>query len=101
MVCSSIVSKLNERGIKMKNYFARKTGDTWIVRNYKEHVTSDYLKEKHPDREYIKIKHVPGIKTLEDWSYNSGCEAIDGCWVEPDGICEHGKPSWLLALGMI
>jgi hypothetical protein len=30
-----------------------------------------------------------------------GCEATDGCWVEPDGHCEHGQPSWLLALGLI
>ncbi len=30
-----------------------------------------------------------------------GCEATDGCWVEPDGICEHGKKSWLIVLGMI
>jgi hypothetical protein len=27
--------------------------------------------------------------------------ATDGCTVEPDGICEHGHPSWLLAEGMI
>jgi hypothetical protein len=30
-----------------------------------------------------------------------GCEATDGCFVEPDGTCEHGQPSWLLALGLI
>ena len=23
------------------------------------------------------------------------------CIVDPDGYCEHGKPSWLLKLGMI
>ncbi|HET9290836.1 MAG TPA: hypothetical protein VFQ49_07095 [Actinomycetes bacterium] len=30
-----------------------------------------------------------------------GCEATDGCFVEPDGTCDHGQPSWLLALGLI
>jgi hypothetical protein len=30
-----------------------------------------------------------------------GCEATDGCFVEPDGYCEHHQPSWLLALGLI
>jgi hypothetical protein len=30
-----------------------------------------------------------------------GCEALDGCWVEPDGTCPHGKPSWLLVLGYV
>jgi hypothetical protein len=36
---------------------------------------------------------------------DGGCEAIDGCFdacfVEPDGSCEHGQPSWLLVLGLI
>jgi hypothetical protein len=32
---------------------------------------------------------------------NGGCEATDGCFVEPDGTCEHDQPSWLLALGLI
>jgi hypothetical protein len=27
--------------------------------------------------------------------------ALDGYWVEPDGTCEHGKPSWLLVLGFV
>ena len=26
---------------------------------------------------------------------------LDGCYVEPDGHCPHGYPSWLLYLGMI
>jgi hypothetical protein len=29
------------------------------------------------------------------------CEATDGCVIEPDGVCEHGHPSWLLRLGLI
>jgi hypothetical protein len=32
---------------------------------------------------------------------DGGCEAVDGCFVEPDGYCEHGQPSWLLELGLI
>ncbi len=32
---------------------------------------------------------------------DGGCEATDGCFVEPDGSCEHGQPSWLLVLGLI
>jgi len=43
----------------------------------------------------------PDIDTLEGWMMDGGCEATDGCWVEPDGVCEHGHPSWLLAMGMI
>lgn len=29
------------------------------------------------------------------------CEAVDGCITEPDGRCEHGYPSWPIALGII
>lgn len=28
-------------------------------------------------------------------------ETTDGCIVEPDGVCEHGHPSWLVALRYI
>jgi len=43
----------------------------------------------------------PDTETLAEWMSDDGCEAIDGCWVEPDGKCEHGQPSWLLYLGLI
>ncbi len=29
------------------------------------------------------------------------CWATDGCPVEPDGTCEHGKKSWPLVMGLI
>ena len=40
----------------------------------------------------------PDIETLMEWEAEGGCEATDGCWVEPDGTCEHGHRSWLLEL---
>ena len=43
----------------------------------------------------------PDLETLEEWDLDGGCEATDGCWVEPDGVCQHGHPSWLLRLGYI
>jgi hypothetical protein len=43
----------------------------------------------------------PDIETLREWEAEGGCEATDGCWVEPDGTCEHGHRSWLLELGLI
>jgi hypothetical protein len=43
----------------------------------------------------------PSIRTMQEWMSDGGAEATDGCWVEPDGTCEHGRPSWLLALGLI
>lgn len=44
----------------------------------------------------------PDLETLEDWMVDDGgCEATDGCWVEPDGRCPHGHPSWFVKLGLI
>ena len=43
----------------------------------------------------------PTNEQLAKWSYDSVCEATDGCRVELDGVCEHGHPSWFLYLGMI
>lgn len=43
----------------------------------------------------------PSLATLERWMEEGGCKATDGCWVEPDGECEHGARSWLLVMGLI
>ena len=45
----------------------------------------------------------PDIGTLMQWETEGGCEAAcpHGCWVEPDGRCPHGKPSWLIVMGLI
>ena len=44
----------------------------------------------------------PDMDTLEEWLWEDGtCEASDGCITEPDGVCPHGHPSWLLRLGFI
>jgi hypothetical protein len=43
----------------------------------------------------------PDDDTLEYWVFDGVCEATDGCPIEPDGVCHHGHPSWLLYLGLI
>lgn len=46
-------------------------------------------------------KDMPSLKEMEAWmSEDGGCEALDGCWVEVDGTCPHGKQSWMLVLGL-
>jgi hypothetical protein len=43
----------------------------------------------------------PAQETLMEWAVLDGdCEATDGCHVEPDGVCPHGHPSWLIRLGL-
>jgi hypothetical protein len=46
---------------------------------------------------------VPDIETLMQGEAEGGCEAAcpHACWVELDGHCTHGNPSWLLKLGLI
>ena len=45
----------------------------------------------------------PDIETLMAWEAEGGCEAAcpHHCWIEPDGTCIHGNPSWLLKLRLI
>jgi hypothetical protein len=42
-------------------------------------------------------------EALTDWVTDSVVPAMckDGCEVEPDGICEHGCPSILVAVGVV
>ena len=44
---------------------------------------------------------IPDEETLSAWDVEGIAEATDGCTVEPDGVCEHGCQSWLLALSLI
>lgn len=45
---------------------------------------------------------VPDMEELEEWMNDSYCNTpICECAVEPDGVCEHGRPSWFLVLGLI
>jgi hypothetical protein len=54
-----------------------------------------------PWREVNRMRR-PALEELQrQVEEDGGCEATDGCWVEPDGTCDHGQPSWLLALGLI
>jgi len=41
------------------------------------------------------------LEQPKDWEADGGCEATDGCWVEPDGYCEHAEPSWRVYLGLL
>jgi hypothetical protein len=44
----------------------------------------------------------PDIETIEAWVMDAEIpEATDGCPIEPDGVCPHGHPSWLIRLGLI
>ena len=46
-------------------------------------------------------RKAPSVATMERWMMNGMAKATDGCNVEPDGTCAHGRPSWLIKLGLI
>lgn len=69
------------------------------LRKLKAGITIEQYQSKYPSM--IKVGRIPSETTLEKWDSDGGCKAVDGCWVEPDGVCEHSYPSWLLALGWI
>jgi hypothetical protein len=62
------------------------------LRTLKEGITLEEYREKYPDA--IKVKP-PSVKTLEKWDYEGYSKTPCGCKVEPDGICQHGNPTWL------
>ena len=43
----------------------------------------------------------PSVATMQRWMNDGIAKATDGCEVEPDGRCQHGKPSWLIVAGVI
>ncbi len=53
------------------------------------------------DKKPSKPSKPPSIKTMTKWMMSGVAKATDGCKVEPDGTCEHGKPSWLLKFGLV
>jgi hypothetical protein len=72
------------------------------VRKLKEDVTLEQYAVAHAFAvKPIVCKKPPTLKTLEKWSFDGVAKALDGCKVEPDGHCQHGLPSWLLALNYI
>lgn len=53
-------------------------------------------------REYPKpVSDEPTLDEMMEMFDDGLAEATDGCCVEPDGVCQHGYPSWLIELGYI
>ena len=43
----------------------------------------------------------PSAYEISGALFEATFKATDGCEVKPDGICEHGYPSWLVYLEII
>ncbi len=82
--------------MKEKKIYVYRDGS---VRVLKPGVNLEEYLAKRPHA--LKCNKPPTLATLNRWVGDGVAKAIDGCRVEPDGTCEHGCPSWLLALGYI
>ena len=50
---------------------------------------------------YFSRFKMPGLKTLERWSFDGVAKSMMGKPIEPDGYDEFGSPSWLLVAGVM
>jgi hypothetical protein len=80
-------------------------GDEYTFSTYQIRVGENLEDRVEPGQRGEQTKNPdqprPDLETLMEWEAEGGCEATDGCWVEPDGACPHGHRSWLLELGLI
>lgn len=57
--------------------------------------------EREEYRERKALEQIEKQEELFEMVAGGLCTATDGCVVEPDGVCEHGCESVLLAAGLI
>jgi hypothetical protein len=44
----------------------------------------------------------PSMQEVQSWiDHDGSCQTSDGCHAEPDGVCAHRHPSWLVRWAMI
>jgi len=71
------------------------------ARKIKPELSVEFMQGKYPEKRIEKCCAPPSIATMEKWVSNGVAKAVDGCRVEPDGICPHGYDSWISVLGWI
>lgn len=64
-------------------------------------ITRKNLEKKLYEQGLGIMEPEPSLDELIRWENDAGCYTPCGCWVEPDGHCDHGIPSWLIILGFI
>ena len=48
-----------------------------------------------------EVYDTPDFEDFEHCTFDSVCETLEGCTIEPDGWTFNGCPSWLLAVNLI
>ena len=71
------------------------------IKRYTEGKERAPIRNQAPEGETERVKNVQ-LAQLNEWMEDTGCQAIRcGCWVEHDGYCEHGNPSYFIYYGLI
>lgn len=76
----------------------------WLEAAMRRSLQEDHQTQTNQARPTAEVAEPqpPDKATLWQWVDAYGlCTATDGCWVEPDGTCEHGHLSWLVVLGLV
>jgi len=101
--CSITAATLETRQSEYycQSIFAQQKAIEAIAQWTEELYAEDWLEKSTVVEPSNESNHRPSLSDLSAWMEEGGCEALDGCWVEPDGHCEHGYPSWLLHYSLI
>lgn len=87
---------------KITVYKYRENKEKGVFRTLKDGVDFDEYVKRHTEKGiHICKTSRPSLNMMEKWIDNGVACAIDGCRVECDGVCEHGFPSKMLAMGLI
>ena len=80
---------------RLKNRWVWRLG---MLRTLQPGKTMEEYLQKYPDSH--PIQQVPTLTRLEYWYIVDRARSVDGCVCKAEGHCEHGYPSWLLALNV-
>ena len=92
----------SHRAVELARYRAEDEARKAAARTEDEEAAADYAQRHATPIEFRGTPfEVPDFHTVRGWTVDETCEALDGCTVEPDGVCSHGYPSWLIQLGLM
>lgn len=73
----------------------------WHLGRIKAGLDINEVLRRHPDWKRVTRKPPTLVTVARRAALSETNYATDGCKVEPDGVCQHGHPSWALVYGVI
>lgn len=86
-----VYGRVTADGAGVEIYDARMQADLAdFVRTWARNIRNQGWLEHGEQTEPRSLPQAPSVETLLRWEAEGGCEATDGCWIEPDGAPCHG-----------